>query len=389
MVKKVVMPAAGQTTDIATVTKLMVGVGDSVKKGDVLLEVETDKAVLPIESFAKGFVTEIFVNEFDTVDAGTVLLAIGDANDLEAAKNGKTEKVETVAPAVEANDDDEDDFVSVMPSAEEKVESAPAAPVAVTSTAVKAMPNAKRLAAALGVELDSVPASNGVFIKECDVKAYADSKKTESAPVTVADDHIPTARMRNTLARRLDESVNVPAFTVQVSAHAASYEKLAESCEGVTPAHYVIMTLAKLSNRYPILRAINDGMKLPLNNNCVAGIAVCGENGTVTSVIENADTLGVSAIAKKCAENFAAIQKGDLSSVTPAPYAVHDLTKYAIDSFTPPVVTPSVAAFGVTAKDGKITVSASFDMRVIEGYVGASIMQDLAAALENPVLLLV
>ena len=94
MVEKVVMPAAGQTTDVATVTKLKVSVGDSVKKGDVLLEVETDKAVLPIESFAKGFVTEIFVNEFDTVDAGTVLLAIGDANDLEAAKNGKTEKVE-------------------------------------------------------------------------------------------------------------------------------------------------------------------------------------------------------------------------------------------------------------------------------------------------------
>lgn len=386
MVKKVVMPAAGQTTDVATVTKIRVSVGDSVKKGDVLLEVETDKAVLPIESFAKGFVTEIFVNEFDTVDAGTVLLAIGDANDLEAAKNGKTEKVE--APAVEANDD-EDDFVSVMPaSVEEKVDTAPVT-VAVASTAVKAMPNAKRLAATLGVELESVTASNGVFIKECDVKAYAESKKTESAPVTVADDHIPVGRMRNTLARRLDESVNVPAFTVSVSACACAYEKLAESCEGITPAHYVLMTLAKLSNRYPILRAVNDGMKLPLNDKRLAGIAVCGENGTVTSVIENADTLGVSSIAKKCAENFTAIQKGDLSSVTPAPYAVHDLTKYAIDSFTPPVIAPSVAAFGVTVKDGKINVSASFDMRVIEGYVGASIMQDLAAALENPVLLLV
>ena len=107
MVKKVVMPAAGQTTDIATVTKLMVSVGDSVKKGDVLLEVETDKAVLPIESFAKGFVTEIYVNEFDQVDAGTLLLAIGDAADLEAAKN-KPAEAPAPAPAVE-DDDDEDD----------------------------------------------------------------------------------------------------------------------------------------------------------------------------------------------------------------------------------------------------------------------------------------
>ena len=87
MVKKVVMPSAGQTTDVATVTKLHVAVGDAVRKGDVLMEVETDKAVLPIESFAKGFVTEICVNEFDKVDAGTLLLTIGDAADLEAAKS--------------------------------------------------------------------------------------------------------------------------------------------------------------------------------------------------------------------------------------------------------------------------------------------------------------
>ena len=85
MIRKVVMPAAGQTTDVATVTKINVSVGDSVKKGDILLEVETDKAVLPIESFAKGFVTEIFVNEFDKVDAGSPLLSIGDKDDLEKA----------------------------------------------------------------------------------------------------------------------------------------------------------------------------------------------------------------------------------------------------------------------------------------------------------------
>ena len=99
MVKKVVMPAAGQTTDEATVTKILVKVGDSVKKGDPLLEVETDKTVLPIESFAKGFITEIFVKEFDKVDAGTALLAIGDEKDLEAAKNGAS----AAAPAPAAN----------------------------------------------------------------------------------------------------------------------------------------------------------------------------------------------------------------------------------------------------------------------------------------------
>ena len=99
MVKKVVMPSAGQTTDVATVTKLCVAVGDAVRKGDVLMEVETDKAVLPIESFAKGFITEIFVSEFEKVDAGTLLLTIGDAADLEAAKSGAATEA---TPATEA-----------------------------------------------------------------------------------------------------------------------------------------------------------------------------------------------------------------------------------------------------------------------------------------------
>ena len=156
MVKKVVMPAAGQTTDIATVTKLCVSVGDSVKKGDVLLEVETDKAVLPIESFAKGFITEIFVNEFDKVDAGTVLLAIGDAADLEAAKNKSADAPAPAAPV----EDDEDDFAPIMPA---KAEIAPApapAPVKIAASG-KAMPNAKKLAAELGIDLAGITPSNG------------------------------------------------------------------------------------------------------------------------------------------------------------------------------------------------------------------------------------
>ena len=183
MVKKVVMPSAGQTTDVATVTKLHVAVGDAVRKGDVLMEVETDKAVLPIESFAKGFVTEICVNEFDKVDAGTLLLTIGDAADLEAAKScAKTEEAPApAAPAAAVSapaEDDEDDFVPIMAAkTEEKEASVPVTlpmpkgkPVAV---AFPAMPNAKKLAAEKGIDLGIVAASNGSFIKAADVRAAA------------------------------------------------------------------------------------------------------------------------------------------------------------------------------------------------------------------------
>ncbi len=383
MVKKVVMPAAGQTTDIATVTKLMVSVGDSVKKGDVLLEVETDKAVLPIESFAKGFVTEIYVNEFDQVDAGTLLLAIGDTADLEAAKN---KPAEAPAPAVE-DDDDEDDFVPVMP----KSEPAPApvsvpapAPVKV-SVSGKAMPNAKKLASELGVDLDKITPSNGEFIKACDVRAAAENqKKPEIAP---AEDVIPTARMRNTLSRRWDAFV--PTFGISVTCSDEAYSKLAEKSPAVSPVHYVMMALSRLAQRYPILRALNDGGKLPLSEGSDIGLAVFAENGTVTSVVESAEKLGANAIAEACEKNLTLVAKGDLSSVRPCPVSVYDATGYKVDSFTAPVCAPGVASFGITLGEGSIAVSGSFDIRVIEGNVGASIMSDLRDFIENPVLMLI
>lgn len=376
MVKKVVMPAAGQTTDIATVTKLCVSVGDSVKKGDVLLEVETDKAVLPIESFAKGFVTEIFVNEFDKVDAGTPLLAIGDAADLEAAKN---KKEEAPAPAVE--EDDEDDFVPVMP----KAEPAPVPVPVKVSVSGKAMPNAKKLAAELGVDLNTVLPANGEFIKASDVRIAAESvKKPEIAP---AEDVIPTARMRNTLSRRWDAFV--PTFGVSVTCSDAAYSKLAENSPAVTPVHYVMMALSRIAQRYPILRALNDGGKLPLSEGSDIGLAVFAENGTVISAVPSAEKLGASAIAAVCEKNLAAIAKGDLSSVYDCPVSVYDACGYNVDSFSAPVCAPGVAAFGVTLGEGRITVSGSFDIRVIEGNVGASVMADLRDFIENPVLMLI
>ena len=379
MVKKVVMPAAGQTTDIATVTKLTVSVGDSVKKRDGLLEVETDKAVLPIESFAKGFVTEIYVNEFDQVDAGTLLLAIGDAADLEAAKN---KPAEAPAPAVE-DDDDEDDFVPVMPKSEPAPAPAPA-PVKV-SVSGKAMPNAKKLASELGVDLDKITPSNGEFIKACDVRAAAENqKKPEIAP---AEDVIPTARMRNTLSRRWDAFV--PTFGISVTCSDEAYSKLAERSPAVSPVHYVMMALSRLAQRYPILRALNDCGKLPLSEGSDIGLAVFAENGTVTSVVESAEKLGANAIAEACGKNLTLVAKGDLSSVRPCPVSVYDATGYKVDSFTAPVCAPGVAAFGITLGEGSIAVSGSFDIRVIEGNVGASIMSDLRDFIENPVLMLI
>lgn len=406
MVKKVVMPSAGQTTDVATVTKLCVAVGDAVRKGDVLMEVETDKAVLPIESFAKGFITEIFVSEFEKVDAGTLLLTIGDAADLEAAKSGAATEATPAteaapapqaapAPAAPVCDDDGDDFVPVM--ADKKVEESKPVTLPMPNgrpvvISLPAMPNAKKLAAELGVELEHVEASNGSFIKASDVRAAAEAaaKAVKAEPAEAPADTIPTGRMRDSLARRWENSAAAPVFSVSVSADATAVMSLCEAAEA-TPAHFVMMALPRLAERYPLLGVVYAGGVQKVLPAGAAAIAVCGDNGTVSSAVANASVLGLGAIARTAAANAAAILGGDMSSVDGAAFTVFDASGWGVDSFTPPLRTPETAAFGVAVdSDGKrITVSAAFDVRVWESRTALSLMSELKARLGDPALMLI
>ena len=385
MVKKVVMPSAGQTTDVATVTRICVSKGDAVRKGDVLMEVETDKAVLPIESFARGFVTEIYVSEFDKVDAGTPLLAIGDAADMDKPDEKTAEA--SAAPA------QEDDFVPVMPAADSASANVVQGVKASRNVGAPAMPNAKKLAVELGVPLDSVSPSNGSFIKAADVRAAAEEMK-KSAPALAAGsaatdaDTIPTGRMRDSLARRWERSAAVPVFGITVSADYGTAGMLCGAASA-TPAQLVMLALARLASRYPLLRAVySDGM-LKLSDTAAAGLAVSGDNGTVSAAVRDADRMGLSALSAACEKNAAAIAGGDLSSADGAAFTVFDAVPYGVDGLTPPLRIPETSAYGVAVADGRLTVSAVFDVRVWEPRSGASLMKDLRERLEAPALLLI
>lgn len=385
MVKKVVMPSAGQTTDVATVTRICVSRGDAVRKGDVLMEVETDKAVLPIESFARGFVTEIYVSEFDKVDAGTPLLAIGDAADMDKPDEKTAEA--SAAPA------QEDDFVPVMPAADSASANVVQGVKASRNVGAPAMPNAKKLAVELGVPLDSVSPSNGSFIKAADVRAAAEEMK-KSAPAPAAGsastdvDTIPTGRMRDSLARRWERSAAVPVFGITVSADYGTAGMLCGAASA-TPAQLVMLALARLASRYPLLRTVYSDGTLKLSDTAAAGLAVSGDNGTVSAAVRDADRMGLSALSAACEKNAAAIAGGDLSSADGAAFTVFDAVPYGVDGFTPPLRIPETSAYGVALADGRLTVSAVFDVRVWEPRSGASLMKDLRERLEAPALLLI
>ena len=428
MVKKVVMPAAGQTTDEATVTKILVKVGDSIKKGDPLLEVETDKTVLPIESFAKGFVTEIFVKEFDKVDAGTALLAIGDEKDLEAAKNGAAAPAPApaaapAAPAAAAEDDD-DDFAPIIPGAAPVAAPAPAAapvaPVAKTSGDVKAMPNAKKLAAELGIELSTVAPANGEFIKASDVRLAAENKPAEVAPATEAtaaeadyvDEKLPNIRkviakaMHNSLSTMAQLTLNTSFDATKILALREQLKANAEKfgLSNITLNDMILFAVSRVILNHRSLNAnyLDDTMRF--FNTVNLGIAVDTDRGLLVPTLMHAEKLSLNELSAQAKALIGEAQKGTIApdKLKNGSFTVTNLGSLGIESFTPVINPPQTGILGVDTITRRIKevngedvtypamgLSLTFDHRALDGAPAAKFLKDLVNALENFDMLLI
>ena len=415
MVKKVVMPAAGQTTDEATVTKILVKVGDSVKKGDPLLEVETDKTVLPIESFAKGFVTEIFVKEFDKVDAGSALLAIGDEKDLEAAKSGTSAPAPVAAPAPAAvvADDDEDDFAPIIPDeAPVKAAPAPATPVAKASGDCKAMPNAKKLAAELGVDLSTVAPANGEFIKASDVRLAAESKPALAAEADYVDEKLPN--IRRVIAKAMHASLSTMAqLTLNTSFDATKILALREQIKAnaekfglsnITLNDMILFAVSRVILDHRSLNAnyLDDTMRF--FNTVNLGIAVDTERGLLVPTVMHAEKLSLGELSAQAKALIGEAQKGTIApdKLKNGSFTVTNLGSLGIESFTPVINPPQTGILGVDTITRRIKevngadvtypamgLSLTFDHRALDGAPAAKFLKDLVFALENFDMLLI
>ncbi len=401
MIKKIVMPAAGQTTDTATVVSLKAAVGDKVKRGDVLLEVETDKATLPIESVAAGYVCAIHVSEYDTVDAGSLLMEIGSEEDLAAAKSGKSaQEPEEKAEQVGQTEPD-DDFAPVDAPKSAPVVEKIEKPVA---SSVRAMPNAKAAAKEAGIDLASVTPSNGEFITKRDVeKAAAATEKTGRSATSAT---VPTSVMRDTLASKLSAS-SVPVQTVTRTANATALAgflcKYSELNSVETRAGDVVMlALARLSDRFPAICLRAEKAGLVQTQGCVFGLAYTGLNGTVSAAAAGIEKLGLAALARINREAPLLLERGDMSPVKPVTLTVYDLSESGADCFIPTVSSPELTSVGIgRIKDGAVLdadgqpvkgktveLSISYDARYVDPPVAAELISQLAAMLEEPALML-
>ena len=413
--QEIKMPSAGQTTDEATIVAVHVKAGDSVKRGDVLVEAETDKAVLPVESFAVGQVFDVLVREGDKVTAGSVLAVVGKPEDAASYSRSGAEEApaaaaQEAAPAAPAAEQEE--YLPIIKG--QKPYTAPAAVPAVSHKAYPAMPGAKMLAKEKGIDIASVVPSNGQFVKRRDVLAAEEAAAAKPAvPAAAAADAeyevMPMTRMRTIIGKRMQESMqNIPAWQCTVSIDMGACMALREAYlekKGVKLSYNDIMAkaIAVASRKFPLVNARYEQDEVRVYRHTNVGLAVALDGALVVPVVKEIDAKGLEQIAK---DYKAQIKKAREGKLAPADMGcgsitISNLGMYDVDQFIAIVNPPESCILAVGSIkvepvwDGstfqpvhKMTVTGSFDHRIIDGAYGAQFLQELKALMETPSLML-
>jgi pyruvate dehydrogenase E2 component (dihydrolipoamide acetyltransferase) len=428
------MPKLSDTMSEGTLVAWKKKKGDQVSAGEVLAEIETDKATMEWESPEDGTLTEIYVQEGGKVNVGDKIAFIGGEaeeapkeEEKEKAKEEKKEEKPNKAeqPKEEKPKTEEKEEKKAPPSkAEKKAEpEKPAPTVEKTEEArVKASPVARRIAAELGVDLSTVKGTGPEGrVTETDVRAAAKSKPAIPAPkVTAAVKAGESARiqlsgMRRIIAQRLVESLGpVPHFYLNIDINAAplmeARGELKSAGEGadaakITVNDFVLKAAVQAAVKVPRVNASFDDDAIVQYADIDLGIAVAIEEGLLTPIIRAAQDKSLremSELAKDLARR-ARNKRMKPEEFQGGTFTVSNLGGMGIDSFSAVINPPQgfILAVGRITKvpvvdDGdqiivghRMSLTMSCDHRVIDGALGAEYLKELRHLLENPALLLV
>lgn len=431
MEEVILMPRLSDTMTEGVIAGWHKKVGDAVKKGDVLADIETDKATMELESYKEGKLLYIGAKDGEKIAVNELLAIIGgDSVDVQkivaAAKAGPTAATaqkEVTAPA-ESNAEQLAQEPARSQQATAAVESSDDHAQTDADGRVKASPLAKKLAAEKGINISDVPGSgdNGRIIKK-DVDSFVPQKKQDAAPVAATAakpsaapvgqesfEEVPVSQMRKTIAKRLAESkFSAPHFyltiTVDMDLAVASRTRLNEvSPVKISFNDMVIKAAAVALKAHPKVNSSWRGDKIRINHHVHIGVAVAVEEGLLVPVVRFADTKSFSQIgaevkeyAKKAKDKK--LQPSDWEGNT---FTISNLGMFGIDQFTAIINSPDACILAVGAiqqvpvvKNGAVVpgnimkLTLSCDHRVVDGATGAAFMQTLQGLLQEPLRMLV
>lgn len=421
MAEVIYMPKLSDTMTEGVVAEWHKKVGDAVKSGELLAEIETDKATMEFESFYDGVLLHIGVEKGKTAPVNALLAIIGEKGEDIKSLIGSSAS----APAEEKKEEKKveepkKEEVKVEEKAPAAVTAAPKAAPAVSNTTngrILASPLAKKLAEEKGVDLSFVTGTGeGGRITKRDVDHYvpydAPARPAAASGAAMSESYTdePVSQMRKTIARRLGESkFTAPHFYLTISLdmdNAIAARKAMNSNEGVKVSFndMVIKAVSMALRKHPAINSSWLGDVIRRNDHVHIGVAVAVDEGLLVPVIRFADSKGLSQIGE---EVKVLAQKAKDKKLQPSEwegntFTVSNLGMFGIEQFTAIINSPDsciLAIGGISqepvVKNGQIVpgnimkVTLSCDHRVVDGATGAAFLQTFKQYMENPVMMLV
>jgi pyruvate dehydrogenase E2 component (dihydrolipoamide acetyltransferase) len=410
MATKVVMEALSPTMEEGRIARWLKQEGDAVRTGDIVAEVETDKAIMELQARGEGTLRKIVVAEGASAPVGNVVAIIA----------GKDEDISGLVEGQQgqrgrgAEGQRQEEPRKAEPEKERQAAAAPAslAPPAAPAGRVKASPLAKRLASEKGLDLRVVQGSGpgGRIIKR-DVVTAPPAPPAPSAPGLAGEgwEDVPLTQIRKTIARRLSQSMGpVPHFflTAEIDMERCAEAREALNALGEGKVSYndiIVKVVAMALLRHRDCNAWWQDDHIRYFNEVHIGMAVAVEEGLITPVIRHAHARSLREIAAEAAglADRARARKLAPEEYTGATFSISNLGMLGIDEFTAVINPPEagilavgavrekpVAWDGATVVRRRMRVTMSCDHRVIDGATGARFLQTVTRMLENPLAIL-
>jgi pyruvate dehydrogenase E2 component (dihydrolipoamide acetyltransferase) len=423
-VAEVTMPRLSDTMEEGTIASWLKQPGEQISKGDVIAQIETDKATMDLTAFEAGTLQEILAPEGTTVAIGQPVARIGSG----AAPTKADKPVAPGPPAAEATDAVPPRTTAARrtvaegpePSESSSSQVAPLSNGAPRDGKTRASPMARHIAAEHGVDLSGVSGSGprGRVIR-ADVEAALQAKAPLSpqssvlSPPSDGDERVTLSQMRRTIARRMADSTRtVPHFFLTTTVDATDMvrlrkeivEQIADSGVKITFNDLVVKGAALAIRKVPEVNVSFAEDSLIRHSHIHIGVAVATERGLIVPVLRDVDQKTLSQIARETRDLAERANSGKLqpAEYTGGTFTISNLGMFGVEQFNAVINPPEAAILAVGAiqrepaeHDGEIVLrdrmklTLSVDHRALDGAAGARYLQALKQLLEKPMLLLV
>jgi pyruvate dehydrogenase E2 component (dihydrolipoamide acetyltransferase) len=380
----VLMPQAGQTMEDGTVISWKIKEGDRIEVGQIIFEIETDKANIEVEAVDSGRVAKIIAKEGQTVKVKTPVAYIADEDvDVEAylvaeSSQSKT-NLQTNEPANETQQ---------MQQTEKAVDKS-------GDSGRKISPAARKLAEQKGMDISVLSSGSGpggrIITKDIE-KVEASTSGRKGQPIN---------KMRRAIAQNLTYSKqNIPHFYIKLTIEAQKlFDVYQQTKQGIkcTINDFIILACAKAIRQHPAFRSQYKNDEIKISSNVNIGIAVGLDDGLVVPVIVDADKMNFKSLAERSRQIIENARNGKLEGIGQGIFTITNLGMFGVEEFNAIINPPESAILavgtireGIKVENGLIkptrlmTLSLSLDHRVVDGVSAAKFLQTLKELLEEP-----